>query len=157
MKSIGLKERNILDLLFSHTISGLRNHQKRKEPGNNNFPVIYFSDPLNKVIFMALWNVLFYCSCNPFLWMLVQWTTDMFPVHISKIHFWGKDTLNRLTHHPLSPFLVQRGSAELQHRTEHLQVPRVGPRLRAMGYCSGQHPLAQRDHEVRAWLWTLQG
>ena len=51
---MGLKEKTTPHLLFSGPKIWLRNHQKIKEPGNNNFSVVYFSDPLIKVIFLEL-------------------------------------------------------------------------------------------------------
>ena len=51
---MGLKEKTMNVLLFSGTPKSLKNHQMFKEPENRSFSVVFFSDPLNKVIFLEL-------------------------------------------------------------------------------------------------------
>ena len=54
MESMGLREKTTPLLLFSELINGLRSHRKIKELGNNNFSVVFLSDPLIKVIFWEI-------------------------------------------------------------------------------------------------------
>ena len=85
-----LEEKTTPLLLFSGPRNGLRNHQKIKEPENNNFSVVFFSDPLIKVIFLELFFITYLtffseCWCNGLL-TCVSFTyhTNIFVV---KIHF----------------------------------------------------------------------
>ena len=49
--------------------------------------------PIDSVVFLNIKYVLFLYLLTPFLWMLVQWTTEMHLFHIWKNIFLGKDTL----------------------------------------------------------------
>ena len=66
MKSLGLKEKITPLILFLETRSGLRNHQTIMEPGNNNFSVVFFSDPVTKVILFGTLTCIISLLFNPF-------------------------------------------------------------------------------------------
>ena len=63
-------------------------------PENKRKIIVFSFRPIDSVVFLNIKYVLFLYLLIPFLWMLVQWTTEMHLFHISKNDFWVKVHFN---------------------------------------------------------------
>ena len=59
-------------------------------PENKRQFIVFSFRPIDSVVFLNIKYVLFIYLLTHFLWMLVQWTTEMHLFHITKNNFWVK-------------------------------------------------------------------
>ena len=63
-------------------------------PENKRKFIVFSFRPIDSVVFLNIKYVLFLYSLTPFLWMLVQWTTEMHLFHIGQNIIWVKIHFN---------------------------------------------------------------
>ena len=59
-------------------------------PENKRKFIVFSFRPVDSVVFLNIKYVLFLYLLTPFLWILVQWTTELHLFHIWKNNFWVK-------------------------------------------------------------------